>query len=193
MNLFFNIETPEIKIDYSELAERLRVNREFDFDSLADVIKEVEQEIVCKMTALRAPVSFIGDLVDLGFVKASSKNLSKLLYGADEAFVFCVTLGMGVDRLILKYSKIAGSRCFFVDAVASAYAEAAADISQDILNAYGKTMRRFSPGYGDLPLDIQSDILSALNAEKLMGVTLTQGLLMKPSKTITAIVGIKNE
>lgn len=193
MNLFFNIDTTDIKINNGELAERLRVDRNFDLESLNHVIAEVENAVDCRMIALRTPVTISGACIDLGFIKAESINLSCALQGANEAFVFCVTLGMGVDRLIMKYLKMGNSKSFFFDAVASAYAEAAADKAQEMLNRYAKTKKRFSPGYGDLPLEIQPDILSALNAEKLLGVTLTQGLLMKPTKTITAIVGIKNE
>ena len=48
---------------------------------------------------------------------------------------------------------------------------------------------RFSPGYGDFSLDCQKDIIRALEAEKTVGVTLTDSLLMTPSKSVTAVIG----
>ena len=44
--------------------------------------------------------------------------------------------------------------------------------------------------YGDLPLEAQRDVFALLNPEKRIGVTLNDGLLMSPSKSVTAIAGI---
>ena len=49
---------------------------------------------------------------------------------------------------------------------------------------------RFSPGYGDLPLSLQPDILRTLSAEKTIGLTVSSGLLMIPAKSVTALIGI---
>ena len=60
----------------------------------------------CKMAAVRVPVLCRGDEVDLGFLKVNSKNLSCALGDSGEAFVFAVTLGMGVERMLARLSKI---------------------------------------------------------------------------------------
>ena len=49
---------------------------------------------------------------------------------------------------------------------------------------------RFSPGYGDFPLSAQKEILDGLEAGKRIGITLTEGGLMMPSKSVTAVIGI---
>ncbi|NLC44698.1 MAG: Vitamin B12 dependent methionine synthase activation subunit, partial [Clostridiales bacterium] len=49
---------------------------------------------------------------------------------------------------------------------------------------------RFSPGYGDLPLEIQGPLLESLDAKQLIGVTLTNAYLMLPQKSVSAFVGI---
>ena len=54
------------------------------------------------------------------------------------------------------------------------------------------TTKRFSPGYSDLPLEIQRDIFRVLGCEKRIGLMLNESLLMSPSKSVTAIVGIRN-
>ena len=51
------------------------------------------------------------------------------------------------------------------------------------------TRPRFSPGYGDFPLDNQRDIFQALQVEKRVGIALTESLLMIPSKSVTAVIG----
>ena len=50
---------------------------------------------------------------------------------------------------------------------------------------------RFSPGYGDLPLEVQKDIFSLLECHKRIGVSLNESLLMSPSKSVTAFVGLE--
>ena len=54
-----------------------------------------------------------------------------------------------------------------------------------------KLLPRYSPGYGDLPLSVQPDFLAALDAQKTLGITLTETFLMIPSKSVTAIIGIQ--
>jgi cobalamin-dependent methionine synthase I len=53
----------------------------------------------------------------------------------------------------------------------------------------GLTMnRRFSPGYGDLPLSVQKGFLAALDAERTVGIHLTATNLMVPRKSVTAFM-----
>ena len=53
-----------------------------------------------------------------------------------------------------------------------------------------KLRQRFSPGYGDLPLQAQRAIFDALQCHKEIGLYLNESLLMSPTKSVTAIVGI---
>jgi len=58
----------------------------------------------------------------------------------------------------------------------------------------GETLvSRYSPGYGDFPLAAQRELLSLLDAPRKVGVSLTDTLLMVPSKSVSAIIGIKEE
>ena len=52
---------------------------------------------------------------------------------------------------------------------------------------------RFSPGYGDVPLEISSEILDILSAQKRIGLTLTKTHMLLPTKSITALIGISNQ
>ena len=50
---------------------------------------------------------------------------------------------------------------------------------------------RFSPGYGDLPMETQPILLAALDAQRRLGITLApKSLLMTPTKSVTAVVGM---
>lgn len=63
--------------------------------------------------------------------------------------------------------------------------------SDDLVNNRSAYFRpRFSPGYGDLPLALQPDLLNFLNAQRWVGITVGKTLLMSPMKSVTAIMGI---
>ena len=51
---------------------------------------------------------------------------------------------------------------------------------------------RYSPGYGDLPLEAQRELVRALDTHRKIGVSLTESCLMMPSKSVTAILGISD-
>ena len=55
----------------------------------------------------------------------------------------------------------------------------------------GKRCRpRFSPGYGDFPLECQPGLFRLLGVQRNIGVTLTDSLLMLPTKSVTAVIGL---
>nr|MCR5785210.1 methionine synthase [Eubacterium sp.] len=51
---------------------------------------------------------------------------------------------------------------------------------------------RFSPGYGDLPLNTQNALCEALNTSRRIGLTVTKNHLLIPRKSVTAIMGISS-
>ncbi len=125
-----------------------------------------------------------------------SRSLSVNLSGCKEAVFFAATLGLGVDRLLQKYLKIQMSKAVVVQAVAAAMIEDYCDRCQASLEACcmeeGLEVRpRYSPGYGDLALTVQQDFLQILNAQKTVGIMLTEGDIMLPEKSVTALMGLR--
>ena len=51
---------------------------------------------------------------------------------------------------------------------------------------------RFSPGYGDLNINVQRDIFTHLDLSRKIGVTLNESLIISPSKSVTAIIGLSD-
>jgi len=151
-----------------------------------------------KACYVECDVSYSSEEIDLEFSKTNSKSLFSLLKDCDKIILFAATIGLEPDRLISKYSKISPSKALFFQAISTERIEATCDKLCDILEEkYDKTgftlTNRFSPGYGDLPLMLQKDIFRVLNCPKNIGVTLNESLLMMPSKSVTAIIGIKNK
>lgn len=117
----------------------------------------------------------------------ASASLAENLRGCDRAALFCATLGAEADRKI-RSQRLSPAAAVVWDAAATAAIEQLCD---DFCEQLPKPQRpRFSPGYGDLPLDTQQALLALLQAELHVGVCLTDSLLMTPTKSVTAIVGL---
>jgi cobalamin-dependent methionine synthase I len=52
-----------------------------------------------------------------------------------------------------------------------------------------KTRPRYSPGFGDVPLEIQKDFFRLLPCTRI-GLTLMDTLIMAPEKSVTAFCGL---
>ena len=137
------------------------------------------------------PVEVCGDEVDLSFFRVKSAALARRLEGCSHAVVFAATVGLALDRLILRHSRLAPSMAVCLQAYGAERIEALCDRFTAELGKRYTTRPRFSPGYGDLPLWVQTPILQALDAPRGIGVTLNESLLMSPSKSVSAIVGIQ--
>ena len=56
-----------------------------------------------------------------------------------------------------------------------------------------KITPRFSPGYGDMPINLQSKIIKITNAQKLINLTATSDCVLIPTKSVTAFLGFTKE
>ena len=171
--------------------------REIDEETLALLdrcIKESADALGYNVCYSRYPVSVDGDLVDLGFTRTFSHSLATCLKECDEIILFCATVGVGIDRLIKRYSLTSPSVAIMLQALGSERVEALCDaFCDDMAEKTGRLLRpRFSPGYGDLALELQREIFACLVPSKI-GVSLSENLFMTPSKSVTAIIGIKRE
>ncbi len=185
------LEVSDIPMNEYELSMRLSTEKGFRNEDIERNFERLQKEISCRYLYARTFVKRLENgNIDLGFGEFKSETLLKNLKDSKEVFVFAVTLGIGVDRLLNKLSKISLADYFITDAISSALAEGAANeadarIKKDIL-----CRPRFSPGFGDLSLEIQPKLLSFLNAQKLLGISIGKSYLMSPMKTVTAIMGI---
>ena len=136
--------------------------------------------------------------VDLSFAKTDSRALAKNLGGCRRAVIFGATVGLEADRLIKRYSRLDTARAVMLQAIGAERIEAlcdafCADIEENVAERGLFTRPRFSPGYGDLPLEIQRDFVRVLDCRRKIGVTLNESLLMSPSKSVTAIIGLSDK
>ena len=172
-------------------------NRCADSELMARAVKEVSGASQTSAVYRIINVDINGDSVSLGDITTVSRGLAKNLQGAKYAVIFCATVGLAVDRIIGKYSVISPSLALLCDAVGAERIEALCDaFEQEIIVDLGECYElchRFSPGYGDLEISLQKEIFNLLKPERYIGVTLNESLMMSPSKSVSAIIGLREK
>ena len=121
-------------------------------------------------------------------------SMQRHMRGARKVGVLAVTLFRSVERELKRLSLTDRLGQVLFDAAATTMVERAADAAEATLVGMAAreglyTNFRFSPGYGDMPMQTQHVLLDALDARRL-GITLSPTLLMTPTKSVTAVVGM---
>ena len=159
---------------------------------LEESLREAEPVLQYRICCRKFPVVLEEDEMDLGFTRTNSRNLRKNLENCRSLWLFSATVGLGMDRLIAKYSRLSPAKGVLMQAIGSERVEALCDAFQAEIAATEKAIApRFSPGYGDFPLDCQKDIFAALDCGSI-GLTLNDNLFMTPSKSVTAVIGVRD-
>lgn len=159
---------------------------------LRTCLAEVQDKLVYRVCYRRLPVAVYGEVCDFGVLQLKSKGLAANLQGCDEAVLFAATVGVEIDRLIAKYGHLSPAKALLFQAIGAERIEALCDAFCRVMaDEMGKGLKsRFSPGYGDLPLDVQRELFSLLDCSRQIGLTLNDSLLMSPSKSVTAFAGV---
>ncbi|MGN0866406.1 MAG: hypothetical protein ACI4SG_01840 [Oligosphaeraceae bacterium] len=123
-----------------------------------------------------------------------SRDLCRNLRGCVRVVLFAATIGLELDRCIAREGRLSPLRGLLLQALGAERIEALCDAfcqrMEEEMALRGLHSRpRFSPGYGDLPLETQRPLLALLDASRKIGVALNQSLLMSPSKSVTALQG----
>ena len=132
---------------------------------------------------------------DFAGIHVTSKNLLKNLRGCREIVMMAVTIGPMADMLIRRTEVRDMLRAYVYQATGAAMVEAYCDevnekIREEAASRGLYARPRFSPGYGDFPLEVQKDFVRILDMPRSIGVTLSDSLLMTPTKSVTAVIGL---
>ena len=124
-----------------------------------------------------------------------SNDIARLTARSDECILLAATLGHETDRQITLAQNRNMLDGIAIDACASVRIDAYIDqfMRSEIfpgLHEGERMTSRFSPGYGDLSMNVTEDIIAILNATKRIGLSVTRSLMMSPVKSVTAIAGM---
>ena len=124
-----------------------------------------------------------------------SRALSMRLAGCRDAYLACGTLGASFDAWHRMVSVKSAADALIAQAVGAAAIEKVMDSVEDDIRAElapcETLVKRYSLGYGDFPLEAQRELLALIDAPRKVGVSLTDSLLMVPSKSVSAVIGVK--
>ena len=161
---------------------------------LQECLKAAKGAAQCRAVWRRYLLVRDGDTLDLGFAKTDSRDLKQHLEGCGEILLFACTAGAEMDRRIARAKLLSPAKGLLMHAIGAQQVEGGCDLLCRRLAEQFPDRQltdRFSPGYGDLTLEIQRDVMAALDCGRTVGITLTDSLLMTPSKSVTAIIGMK--
>ncbi|MBQ9827867.1 MAG: Vitamin B12 dependent methionine synthase activation subunit, partial [Lachnospiraceae bacterium] len=127
-----------------------------------------------------------------------SRALSQNLSGCGRVIVMAATLGPSLDRAIQRYQYSDTAYAVILHAAGAAAIETYLDdVSAGIISGLDeqeiRLRPRFSPGYGDLDISVNDDIIKDLDASKHAGIFATDTHLLSPSISVTAFAGIFKE
>lgn len=128
--------------------------------------------------------------MDKPFIGADIMNH---LTGCTKAVILAATLTAEADKLIRQAQFSDMAEALAADCLCSAAIEQVCDRAEEEIFAqlkYPYRTWRFSPGYGDLPIEFQKELLAALNAQRRIGLTVTESCVLIPAKSVTAIIGV---
>ena len=185
-------------VELAEIARYMRMGRTVPDGALAvrtmKLRDEAHKVIRPAQTWRRFPIS--NATLASGAARLDiSGTLARHLAGCHAAYLACGTIGAGFDAFQRRVSVLSGADALIVQAIGASLIEKLMDALEDEIRAdlaEGESLvSRYSPGYGDFPLAAQRTLLGLLDAPRKVGVALTDTLLMVPSKSVSAIIGVK--
>lgn len=183
-----------MRVDVSEALRYLGASSDPATETLVrEVAAELERALQPRFAWRVLPVERTPGGVALGGLALPGTLAQTMLRGSAQAAILVCTLGAGFETLLRAAEARDMAHAAVLDACGSAYVEAGCDAAErEIAERFPARFLtdRFSPGYGDLPLSVQPELLALTDAQRRLGVTLTESLLMVPSKSVTAIVGL---
>ena len=163
---------------------------------LAECIEEARKRLSYKLCYAEYPVTRVENSLNFGFGAVTSEKLAEHLLGCERVIIFAATVGIELDRLIARYGRLSPTKALLLQGFGAERTEALCDRFCKELRTektrHGVALtQRFSAGYGDLPLEFQREIFRTLDCSRNIGLTLNASLIMSPSKSVTAIIGLK--
>lgn len=168
---------------------------------LIELLNKIQPKNIYKVYSARvegSTVSLYENDLSIPSMTIVSRNFSENVKNCSYILLMAATLGLEADKLLHKYEIINMTKASIAQACGAAVIEAYCNKIQEEIRKKalekGLYLRpRFSPGYGDLPLEKQKDIFELLECTKRLGLTLTDTLLMYPTKSVTAFIGMTTE
>ncbi|WP_099204336.1 methionine synthase [Scatolibacter rhodanostii] len=190
-----------LNLDHNEIMRYLSMPADSETKSIQELIEECKRELFNKLRPRfvyrvfdieknEHGIVLLGD----GFI-LPGKDIVNHLDGAEKTIVLALTLGIEAELVIKRYARAQLTKTLVLEAVCTEIIEKYSDqVLQEIIKKEGLTQWipnfGYGVGYGDLPLSLQPQILSLLDAQRKIGLTCNANHIMIPRKSITSIFGL---
>lgn len=212
MPFFYKIQAEQVFIDKKEAARYSGCfsteNVESRMESDGSVFKMIDESCK-KMQKILVPQAVYEEFdlsiaypddekipeIRFGGISFKSCDLAKNLKGCKKIILFAATVGASVDMMVRRAQQCGSADAAIMQGTGAMFIESFVDeLNEHLCHDYeskGCRLRpRFSPGYGDVPLEIQKYFFSLLPCSKI-GLSLMDSLIMAPEKSVTAFIGIE--
>lgn len=187
-----------MKLDLSEALRWLGVRGEPDpalYAEMSAVAGRLTETVTPRYIYRVFPLAFReeGPTLEGTGLTLTGEMARRMLADCSQTILLACTLGAGFEAMLRAEQARSMARAAMLDVCGSAWVEAGCDQAEEEISARYPGLHltdRFSPGYGDLPLELQRDICALLDAQRRLGVQVTDSLLMNPTKSVTAIIGL---
>lgn len=187
-----------MEIDLNEVLRYMGNGRADVDDGILSTVKSISsmmQNAASPQYVYRIfPIKVSEDTININGSLFKSKRLASHLKDCNKAAILAATLGTQAD-IVIRQSMVLGTvNSSAAQAAGTAMIEQVADLATKAIEEESglKAIPRFSPGYADWELSAQNDMLRLCDAQKRIGITLTDSLMMIPTKSVTAIIGLNN-
>lgn len=195
------VKSIELKIDRQEVLRYLGYRGQkidHNINEMIDVCRKEVQDVISPRAVYeyrKISSTDRGIEIDGTNLILCGRDIAEHLKNSKECVLMAVTLGNDIEKKTRLYEKSNLTKALIIDACATTAVEEVCDIIEEKVRkeAESRGMNitfRYSPGYGDLPLDIQNNFLRVLDAQKKIGLTVSENNLLFPRKSVTAIIGI---
>lgn len=166
---------------------------------IPDEFRELYRGSIESIRNTAEPMALIGefplhsDPLRIGDMEIPGELANKHLGGSETATVILATIGQGIDEIIMKEEKEGNTLAsFFLDGLASEFVEFTvrkldSDLRMEHPDRSGGA--RISPGYGDIPLELNGWIVDLLGGSEIGISCLEESFQLVPRKTVSAFIG----
>lgn len=178
------LELPE-KIDRQQWLDRMGVKG----NAPAELLEQMDR-VEEKLMGTAMPRG-IYRFMPVDIITLTGDAIKKHLKGCREVVVMAVTLGALTDNFIRMCQVRDMAEALMADSGASILIEQICDqLEAKIKSETDQYLTgRYSPGYGDYPIHLQTELIWLLDAQKKIGLTVNESYIMIPRKSITAVMG----
>ena len=166
-----------------------------------NILKECEQSVISSSIPRYCYKVFDINETETGIevlgtnLVLNGEDIKKHLNNCFGVVIMCATLSGKIDTLIRKAQLEDMSKAIAINSLASVAIEQVCNQVEEEIHTslpYCYKTWRYSPGYGDLPITLQKDILNILDAPRKIGLCTDNNMMLTPIKSVTAIIGLSH-